>query len=305
VGTKLQLAGTWPDEARPGSNAQDLSPGGELPTFPEREVPFPVVHHGELLGAITVTASAGEPLTSAQEKLILDLASQAGLVLRSVRLTEELKANLAELKASRQRIVAAQDAERRRLERNLHDGAQQQLVALSMKLGLAGAMIGKDPNQAARLVDDLRTDTQEALDNLRDLARGVYPPLLADQGLVAALESQSRKVSVPLIVDGDGIGRYAQEVEAAVYFCTLEALQNVSKYAHASRIEVRIRDKEGELGFTITDDGEGFDMSATSYGTGLQGMVDRLAAQGGILDIRSHPGEGTTVSGRVPIDGRA
>jgi signal transduction histidine kinase len=169
-----------------------------------------------------------------------------------------------------------------------------------VKLGLAGAVMRKDPDQAGRLLEDLKSETQDALENLRDLARGIYPPLLADQGLFAALESQSRKVGIPVAVESDGIGRYGQEVEAAVYFCTLEALQNVTKYAHASRIQVRLWEQVGELNFSVADDGEGFDTAATSYGTGLQGMADRLAAQGGVLEVRSRPGEGTTVRGRLP-----
>src|SRR5205809_517666 len=136
---------------------------------------------------------ANEPLTPAGEKLIGDLASQAGLVLRNVRLIEELR-------ASRQRLVAAQDEERRRLERNLHDGAQQQLVALSVKLRLAEGMTERDPAAAKAMLGDLQTETTSALENLRDLARGIYPPLLADKGLPAALEAQARKASLPTTV---------------------------------------------------------------------------------------------------------
>src|SRR5437773_2834235 len=169
-----------------------------------------------------------EPLSPAGERLVADVASQAGLVLSNVRLIEELR-------ASRQRLVAAQDAERRKLERNLHDGAQQQLVALAMKQRLAASLVNKDPHKASAMLAALEEETAAALENLRDLARGIYPPLLADQGLGPALASQARKASIPVTVAADGLGRYAQEAEAAVYFCCLEALQNVAKYAHASR----------------------------------------------------------------------
>jgi signal transduction histidine kinase len=291
LGPHLRRVAAWPLGGVP-SGAQ-VDPDGDVPSLPGADRTYPVVHQGDLLGALAVSKPAADPLTPAEDKLLSDLASQAGLLLRNAGLIEDLR-------ASRQRIVAAQDAERRRLERNIHDGAQQQLVALSVKLGLAGAVMRKDPDQAGRLLEDLKSETQEALENLRDLARGIYPPLLADQGLLAALESQSRKVGIPVAVESDGIGRYGQEVEAAVYFCTLEALQNVTKYAHASGIRVRLWEQEGELNFSVTDDGEGFDMAATSYGTGLQGMTDRLAAQGGVLEVRSRPGEGTTVRGRLP-----
>jgi signal transduction histidine kinase len=291
LGSQLRLVAAWP--------AGSVAPGGtvgldgEVQSLPGADRTYPVVHQSDLLGALAVSKSAADPLTPAEDKLLRDLASQAGLLLRNAGLIEDLR-------ASRQRIVAAQDAERRRLERNLHDGAQQQLVALSVKLGLVGAVMRKDPDQAGRLLEDLKSETGEALENLRDLARGIYPPLLADQGLKAALESQFRKVAIPVTLDSDGIGRYGQEVEAAVYFCTLEGLQNVTKYAHASSIRVRLWEQEGELNFSVTDDGEGFDPAATSYGTGLQGMADRLAAQGGVLEVRSRPGEGTTITGRLP-----
>ena len=127
------------------------------------------------------------------------------------------------------RLVAAQDQERRRLERNLHDGAQQQLVALAVKVKLAQVLAARDPQKSEALLSEVQTDAQDALENLRDLARGIYPPLLADQGLSAALQAQARKAAVPVTVDADSIGRYPQEAEAAVYFCCLEALQNVAK----------------------------------------------------------------------------
>jgi signal transduction histidine kinase len=140
-----------------------------------------------------------------------------------------------------------------------------------------------------------------ALEDLRDLARGIYPPLLADQGLIAALQAQARKASLPVQIDADGIGRYPQDAEAAVYFCALEALQNITKYAGASRATVGLACSDGSLRFTVTDDGTGFDAASTRHGTGLQGMADRLAALGGTLDIRSQPGRGTTLTGQLPV----
>jgi hypothetical protein len=165
---------------------------------------------------------------------VRDLAAQAGLVMRNVALTEELMGTIKELRASRQHLVTAQDEGRRRIERNLHDGAQQQIVALTVRLRLLGQLVERDAEKAKSMAADLQADANDALEQLRDLARGIYPPLLADQGLVAALEAQARKASVPTEVRSDGIGR-PQDTEAAVYFCVLEALNNVAKYSRGDR----------------------------------------------------------------------
>jgi len=274
---------------------------GELPSIEGVDRALPVRHQGELLGALSVTKSRGDPLRPAEEKLMEDLASGAGLVLRNVRLTEELLERLREIQRSRQRIVAAQDEERRRLERNLHDGAQQQLVALQVKLALA-ERIAEEGCRVRDQLGTLKLEATEALENLRDLARGIYPPLLADQGLQAALSSQARKATFPVSIEADGVGRYPQEAEAAVYFCCLEALQNVAKYAGATHAVIRLFEDGGQLSFEVSDDGAGFDTTKISYGTGLQGMADRLSAQGGSLDVHSHPGQGTSVTGRVPVE---
>jgi signal transduction histidine kinase len=292
VGGELRRVGEWPAGNEDASSVE-LPPGG-LPSFEGEDRAFEVRHQGELLGAITVSMPPREGLTPGGEKLLRDLAGQAGLILRNVRLIEELR-------ASRQRIVAAQDQERRRLERNIHDGAQQQLVALAVNLKLARTVSAKDPDRAGEILDRLQTDAQEAMENLRDLARGIYPPLLADKGLAAALESQARKAPVPVSVVPDGIGRYPQETEAAAYFCVLEALQNVAKYAQATRATVRLSHEDGDLVFTVTDDGKGFDPETTRRGSGLQNMADRVEALGGAVDIASSPGRGTTVIGRIPV----
>jgi signal transduction histidine kinase len=229
------------------------------------------------------------------------LASQAGLVLRNVGLTEELLARLEELRASRQRLVAAQDEERRRLERNIHDGAQQQLVALAVKVRLAESMLDKDVDRTRAMLDEVRAQTQEAIDDLRDLARGIYPPLLADRGLAAAIEAQGRKSAIPVEVIADRVGRFPQEIEAAVYFCVLEALQNIAKYADATHAWVEISNGHGRLEFRVRDDGRGFDAASVPRGSGLQNMADRLAALDGGVEIQSMPGRGATVIGRIPV----
>ena len=289
---ELHLAAVWPEPLPRPAPVLPLT-GRELPPIPA-EVVVPVVQQDELLGALTLSMPPSEPATDATRTLLADLGSQAGLVLRNVRLIEELR-------ASRKRLVTAQDEERRRLERNIHDGAQQQLVALSLRLRLAAGTVDSDPAATKRALADLSTATQEALDDLRDLARGIYPPLLADRGLAAALESQAKKSPIDVRVSSDGTGRYVQEIEAAVYFCSLEAMQNVAKYANARSAEVSLSQEDGVLSFAVTDDGAGFDPNETGYGTGLQGMADRLSALGGSLEVTSAPGHGTTVTGHLPV----
>jgi signal transduction histidine kinase len=257
---------------------------------------FVVEHQGERLGALRITSSPQEPLTPAGERLVRDVAAQAGLVLRNVALIEDLR-------ASRQRLVAAADEARRRLERNLHDGAQQRLVALRITLGLARQVAGSSPQEADELLAQTEREARDALEELRDLARGIYPPLLADLGLAAALEAQARKAALPATVEAPSLGRYSQEIEAAVYFCVLEALQNVAKYAQARRARVTLSHDNGALTFTVEDDGQGFDQAATVMGTGVQGMSDRIAALDGTIEVVSSPGAGTRVTGRVPVAG--
>jgi signal transduction histidine kinase len=266
--------------------------GDRMPAIPA-DAAVEVRDQGELLGALTVSMPANDPMGPSKERLVRDLASQAGLVLRNVRLIEELR-------ASRQRLVAAQDEERRRLERNIHDGAQQQLVALTVKLRLLEQIAGRDPAKVAEIAAQLQAETTETLEDLRDLARGIYPPLLADKGLSAALESQARKSTLPVKVEAADLGRFPQDVEAAIYFSCLEALQNVAKYAEASRVTISLDRSNGRISFAVTDDGVGFDPAEARQGTGLQGMADRIDALGGTLAIRSTVGGGTSVQGTVP-----
>ena len=295
-GTSFRQAAAWPTDAE--ATAHVAEDDGPL-TVPGETV-VDVRDQGEVLGALSVRMPASDPMTPTKAKLVHDLAAQAGLVLRNVRLVEDLR-------ASRQRLVAAQDEERRRLERNIHDGAQQQLVALAVKARLAKQFTERDPDKAAELLAQIETETQTALEDLRDLARGIYPPLLADRGLVAAIEAQSRKSQRGVEVDAVGIGRFPADIEATVYFCALEALQNVAKYAEADHTVVHLTRANGDLSFEVVDDGLGFDPVVATSGSGLQGMADRLAAVGGSLEVRSAPGRGTTVAGRVPVgaDGSA
>jgi signal transduction histidine kinase len=280
AGAGAHPAATWPS----GAGSDPVLPGSAIE----------VRHQGEALGALSVRMPVNDPMTPTKERLIRDLAGQAGLVLRNAKLIEDLR-------ASRQRLVAAQDEERRRIERNIHDGAQQQLVALAVKLGLVERQLPPDADRAAAMLSEAKAETNDALETLRDLARGIYPPLLADQGLGAALGAQSRKASIPVTVDADGVGRFAQDVEAAVYFSCLEALQNVAKHAGAEQAWIRLGRTDGDLTFEVRDDGRGFDPAVVAKGTGLQGIADRLAAIGGEIEVRSAPGDGTTLVGRVPL----
>ena len=299
VGPRLRPQATWPHGSTPSAPVP-LAGSAVLPAFDAATRAVAVRHGDELLGAITLQKPRNEPVSATEDKLLEHLASQAGLVLRNVRLTAELQARIDDLRASRRRLVQAQDTERQRIERNLHDGAQQQLVALNVQLTLLEDA-ADEPGEVREITGELRAGLRAALDDLRALARGIYPPLLADQGLSAALHAQAGKAPLSVEIEADGIGRYPREAEAAAYFCILEALQNVAKYARASRATVTLSCPDGHLGFTVTDDGDGFDPAEATHGTGLQGMADRLAAVGGTLRVNSAPGSGTTVSGTLPV----
>jgi signal transduction histidine kinase len=293
VGNELRPAAVSPT----GDTPRAIPATGDVLPSLVPDTAVEVRDRAELIGALAVSMPANDPMNPSKERLVGDLASQAGLVLRNVRLIEELR-------ASRERIVSAQDERARKLERNIHDGAQQQLVALSVKLGLAGQLAHKDADKTKAMLEDLQRDATDAIENLRDLARGIYPPLLADKGLTAAVEAQARKSPVRVDVVANGIGRYRQEAEAAVYFCVLEGLNNVAKYASATEVGVELRRDGGELVFAVRDDGVGFDPRTVKRGTGLQGMADRVDAIGGSLDIKRGPRGGTTVEGRVPVGDR-
>ncbi len=292
LGGRYRSAAAWPDAS--GAAAEVAGDGDAIPALPGDQI-VEVRHRGELLGALSVVSRANDPVGSDRVRLMHDLAAQAGLVLRNVRLIEELR-------ASPQRLVAAQDQERRRLERNIHDGAQQQLIALGVKLRLTDSLIERDSAKAHEMVQQLQAETQTAIDDLRDLARGIYPPLLADQGLAAALEAQARKSPVPVEISADDVERLPQQLEAAVYFSCLEALQNMAKYADASQAGISLVRRDDSLEFSVYDDGRGFDASATRHGSGLQGIADRLDAIGGTMRIESIPGGGTTLVGLIPTE---
>jgi signal transduction histidine kinase len=232
----------------------------------------------------------------------LDVARASVLkALELERLSTELRSSLRELKDSRARIITSADRERQRIERDLHDGAQQSLVALRIRLELAGELLRESPARAEEILGQLGMDLDGALEQVRSLARGVYPSLLADRGLRDALRSAALRSPVRTTVDSDGIGRYPEDIEAAVYFCCLEAMQNALKHAGGvTKISVSLG-VDDELRFEVRDDGAGFTEDDPRSGAGLTNMHDRLAAAGGELVIRTEPGKGTSVSGTVPL----
>jgi signal transduction histidine kinase len=203
-----------------------------------------------------------------------------------------------ELSVSRARLLEAGMAERRRLERDLHDGAQQRLVALSLQLGLVSARLDRDPAGAKELLDGAREEARAALEDLRELARGIHPAVLTDRGLGPALESLAERAPLPVEVARLPGRRLPAAVEAAAYFVVAESLTNVSKYAQASHAEVCVGHEHGFALIEVRDDGVGG--ADPSAGTGLRGLADRLAALDGRLEIETEPGRGTVVRAKVP-----
>ncbi len=296
-GDGFRTASTWPTHA----DARFLDGVDEF-VDPEADRSLPVFHDGELFGGLSLTKEDGESVAPAEAALLADLAAGLGLALRNTRLTVQLRRQVAELEASRERVLAAADAARRELENTLDSGPQQQLVALKVKLGPTrkraeqlGAM------KTAALLTQLEAQAGDAIAAIREFAGGIYPPLLEAEGLAVAIAQQARNAALPVSVRGDGITRYPREVESAVYFTVLEALQNVMKYANASSVIITLTPTNDTLTFEVTDDGDGFDTASIIPGAGLKGIADRLDTVGGIVSIESSPGAGTTVTGSVPI----
>jgi len=270
----------------------------------------PLAHAGMLLGFIVVTRRPdAEPFGETEDTVLTEVARQIALALHNVQLDTALQASLDELQVrnqelqdSRARIVAAGDNERRKLERNLHDGAQQHLVALAVKLRLAHDAVEDDPEDALAMIDEIKLDIQTAIAELRALAHGIFPPLLVSGGLCEALPAAAGRAALPTTVEFDGVGRYGNDIEAAVYFCTLEALQNAGKHAGANATAtVHVTDADGVLRFEIRDDGVGFETTGRVDGHGFVNMADRLGAFGGTIEVISNPGTGTTITGTIPL----
>ncbi|MCU1454235.1 MAG: histidine kinase [Acidimicrobiales bacterium] len=270
----------------------------------------PIGHSGELLGLIVLERVAdSDAFGEDDDRALAELARQVALALHNVQLDSALQASLdevrryaGELQASRARIVATGDAERRKIERNLHDGAQQHLVALAVNLRLAKDLVLESPDAAAEMLGMLADSVKETIQELRDLAHGIYPPLLMDSGLTEALRAAAARNPTSTEVDAE-VGRYPSETEAAVYFCCLEAMQNAAKHAPDAHVQVRVfEDDDGAtLRFSVRDDGPGFDVHAATAGHGYVNMSDRLGAIGGAVEWSSTPGAGACVSGSIPL----
>ncbi len=288
-----------------------------------RVVTDSVVGPVRTLTSATARAAAGDlerivPATSDDElgvlatsfnQMMFGLREREALRIDKIELTsalqasfEDLQRHAEQLRASRARVVAAADVERRRMERDLHDGAQQQLVLLGLKLAMAERVIEKDAAGATAIHAELREDLSQALSQLRDLAHGIYPAVLENEGLAAALREAANRAAIATEVHCDGAGRYPPELEAAVYFCCLEALQNAGKHAgDGARVTLDLAERGPCLVFQVADDGQGYDATRGSASVGVQNMTDRIGALGGQLSIQSAPGSGTTILGSIPL----
>ncbi|MGD9988744.1 GAF domain-containing sensor histidine kinase, partial [Pseudonocardia sp.] len=271
----------------------------------------PAVHGGRVLALVVVERPVdADQFTAADERALAEVARRLAIVLRNRALDEALQATLADLRrsnadlqASRGRLVRTADAERRRIERDLHDGAQQHLVALAVGLRLVRDSLSEAGDTAANLelLDELDTGVRESIEELRNLAHGIYPPLLRDSGLGEALRAAARRNPLDVTVATQHLTRHGEQLEAAVYFCCLEALQNAAKHAPDASVVVTLEEDDDELRFAVVDTGPGCDVDNMAAGAGMQNMADRLGAIGGTLELSSAPGRGTTVGGRVPL----
>ena len=257
-----------------------------------------IAHQGEEVGRLMIRMRPGDSLTAPRRRLLDDLAAHAGVVLHNTQLAAELAARLAEVRASRQRIVMAGDAARRAVERDLHDGAQQRLVALGLLLRFAASELAREDGAAATsLLSEASTELEVALSELRDLARGIHPAVLVDGGLPAALESLAETAPMPVQLEVPPV-RFPADVEVTAYFVVSEALANVAKHAQATRARVCVREDDGVVELMVTDDGRGgADMAR---GSGLRGLSDRVAALDGTLRVESAAGSGTSLVARLP-----
>jgi len=287
VGRTRVEAASWPPRFSDGPSIDATS--------------FAITHDGEELGELTLELPRGQRLPEADRRLAAELASGMGLALQNRALTATLEGRVAELRQSRRRLVAVRDETRRQLERDLHDGAQQQLVALKVKLGLARAMAERDEApRTAELLRSLGGEADQTVEAMREFARGVYPPLLEAEGLESVIRSQARRLDIPVAVDTTGIGRFDRQTESTVYFCVLEALDNVARHANPTSANVVLRRHDGRLEIEVTDDGAGFDPEKTIRGSGITNMIDRVGALDGEVEIESSGG-GTTVRASIPV----
>jgi signal transduction histidine kinase len=303
AGGRIRLAAVHPESDGEPPAPPELS--DEPTPVPGRHV-RPVRHSGELLGVLVVEEREGVRLTPVEEELLDSLAAQAGLVLRNLGLTTELHDQLLDvsaradlLRTSRRRVVASEDVERQLLERDIHDGAQQQLVALAVNIRLVQNLLTRSPQRAGELLMGLDRSAEQAATDLLEVVGG-RPRLLAQAGLTAALRSAAGTSPLPVELVSSGLGRYSADVELALYFCCMEALQNVAKHAAAHAVVIELHGDERSVTACVSDDGRGFDVQASGDG-GLAHMAERIQEVGGALSIRSGHQDGTTVRAEIPL----
>ncbi len=295
LGGDLTASWRWPRDAA-------LGPLGAT------TVAHPIARGDRELGRLIVQLPAAHPFSPLEEHLLRDAAEHAALLLETARMDRTLQRVVAEsahrhqeLRESRTRILTAMDQERRRVERDIHDGAQQHLVALVINLRLLRVLLGRDHDRARTTARTLQTGVLEAIETLRQLSAGLYPALLIEHGPVRALQAVADSSPVPVLIQADPRQRWSAVVERAAYFSSLEALQNAIKHAGAQRIVVGLTGRDDGLAIEVADDGRGFDPAQAPPGSGLDNLRDRVSAVGGRLTVRSAPGEGTTVSGWLPV----
>jgi signal transduction histidine kinase len=272
-----------------------------------RAVPLPI---GSRERGVTYVRRAGRPVAAVvydaeladQDRFIQAAAAAALLRVEQARLHTDLEASMHQLERSRARLVESVQRERRRIERDLHDGVQQEVLGLRIKLELATEILEADPEEGERLIAAVGRQMDTVLDGVRSLARGIYPAVLHDRGLPEAIRSAARASSMPATVRASHVGRYPEQIEVAVYFSCLEALQNSAKHAGSNAaVVITLWERDGWIMFEVRDDGRGFDSEATDQGRGLTNMRDRLAAVGGSLIFISSPRKGTRIHGGAPV----
>lgn len=311
ISGRLSLAATWPPDADADRSAP-FPLGDPTDRTGDGTRALPVRHGGQQLAVLRLQQRPGSSLTAVEERLFAGLAAQAGLMLRLAGLRAELEdrqrelaARAGDLQASRERVVSTQDAERRRLERDIHDGAQQHLVALTVNLRLVQSIAARSPDRAAALLTQQAEAARVAMATLSSLSRGLYPRALADDGLLPALRLAAASSAIPIRIDTTTAERLPPPIEAALYFACMEAVQNAVKHSGARGVTVRVDQLPGRWRVTVADDGSGFDpthVTGSSRGVGLANMRDRIDAVGGTLTVQSVPGKGTTVTASVPRD---
>ncbi len=288
---------SWPDVA----SARTVNGEGPF-ADPAADFSLSIHQDGEALGGLSLVKMRGETTNPAEIELLESLADGLGLTMRNTLLTARLRAQVRDLRRSRDRIVKAADEARRGLEHDLDSGPQQRLVAIKVKLGPTRKLAEQHgAEKTAAILADIERQAGDAIQAVREFAGGIFPPLLEADGLAIALAHQTRGAAIPVQIRATGLGRYPRDIESAVYFSILEALQNAAKYAEATMAMVEIAEIKGTLEFSVSDDGLGFDRTSVAFGAGLNGIGDRIDTIGGTWHIDSVPGAGTSVRASIPI----